>query len=143
MRVGHRVRLHGLRTRQDLNGTEASVISWVQSSQRWAISVLLSGECIRVNAANLLLSPCAFMLLDDDSLLRVLAWVPRPNEAAVRSTCCRLHGVSSTELQAERRRCGSSVTALLAIGGTVTDWPECQKYPQRQLNVAQQLRTRS
>lgn len=130
--AGHRVRLHGLRTRPDLNCAEATVLSWIQSKERWAVS-MLRGERICVKAANMLLSPCAFTRLDDDCLLRVLAWVPRSDEAAVRAGCRRFRGVSRAALQEERRLCGSSILTLLAIGGTVTDWPDCQKYPQRTL----------
>lgn len=131
MRPGSRVRVHSVRSRPELNGIEASLLHWVPPKQRWAIEVVRTGECIQVKPANLLLCPCTFHWLHGDCLVRVLAWVPH-YDAAWRASCHMLNAIPSADVQAERRRCATTV-ALVALGGSVTDWPECQKYPQRQL----------
>eukprot|EP00966_Prymnesium_polylepis_P306201 7075731-Prymnesium_polylepis.1 len=71
-----RVLIQGLRARADLNGLQATCLSWHGEGERWAVRTLL-GEGVRVKPANLV--RCAGLLeagLDDDLLVLFLSQNP-------------------------------------------------------------------
>ena len=49
--------IHGLQRRQDLNGLFVEILAWDGSKQRWAVSVVATGERAAAKPANLLLAP--------------------------------------------------------------------------------------
>jgi len=58
--AGGRVRLHGLASRPELNGTEGTAVEWSAEGGRWVVDVLSAGsaqERLRVKAANLTALP--------------------------------------------------------------------------------------
>ena len=50
LRVGGRVRLTGLKAREDLNGVEVELLG--PHGERWAVRCVRSGECLRVKPVN-------------------------------------------------------------------------------------------
>lgn len=54
MQAGTRVRLDGLSSRPELNGTEARLVTWFEDAGRWSVKV--GGEHIRVKPANVKLA---------------------------------------------------------------------------------------
>lgn len=52
------VRVHGLKAREDLNGTHVFLLSWVESASRWAVCTA-DGERVKIRSANLEHAPCS------------------------------------------------------------------------------------
>ena len=96
-------RLHGLQSREDLNGEHVRLESWFPPQGRWAVKVTSSGEQIRVKPANLEHAPSASSSADTVSALHAEA------------------PMSASKKKREKAKAAAARKAAVAAGGAAEE----------------------
>lgn len=76
-------------------------------------------------------------VLHDDMWVAILAWLPlgSPSFRAAAASCRRFRVLlQAPEMRVERKRNGMATEAVIALAGSVCDWPDCCTYPQQRLH---------
>jgi hypothetical protein len=110
-----RVVFTGLKAREDLNGKEGELLSYIEDAARWATKVVATGECIRVKPANLLLAPgLCERLCDKKQVALVLAQCDGASLRALRATNTSLAAAANAVMASASWRFSTDAAQLAA-----------------------------